>query len=226
MVDVNVIALFFTSVIIALAWGLIGFFSSKVTAGAAWDPRKLIATIIYSIILGIIGAVTGAFTLSNPSLDVFTVIDAKYFAVLVIVNKIMDAFWAWIDTKTSLAKASGGDIQVAFDVLPKGFIKVGDRVVVTDINHNMYMVDFGDGVVWGWEATDAPYLAYHEYKKPGKYTIRGMARNGSLAGYSTFEITVYGKEPDPVTPTPEPVKGYWAKLMDSIVAFLRALIGH
>lgn len=65
MADVNYILLLITAVIMALAYGLIGFFASKLNEGAPLDPAKLAATVVYSIVVGVIAVNTGVITLQN-----------------------------------------------------------------------------------------------------------------------------------------------------------------
>ena len=66
--DVNYIVLMAVAIIMGLAYGLLGFFSAKLSTGESLDVKKLAATIIYSIIVGIIAVQTGAInfdTLAN-----------------------------------------------------------------------------------------------------------------------------------------------------------------
>lgn len=63
--DVNYVLLLITAVIMALAYGLIGFFANKMEFGDAFDYPKLAATIVYSIIVGVISVNTGVITLQN-----------------------------------------------------------------------------------------------------------------------------------------------------------------
>jgi hypothetical protein len=222
MVDVNYVLLLFVAIVVALAYGLIGLFAAWAQKGESFEPRKFIATIIYSIALGIIAVNLGLISLTNVTLDIFNPLWLEYAGLLYVVNKVVDTVFDFFTKKVAAKKLAGGVISVQFDVTPKGVIKVGDRVTVTDILKNLVTVDFGDGVIWGWETTDTPGIAYHEYKAPGKYTIRGVGKNGDNTGYATAEIIVYGSSV--VEPT-EP-KGYWEKLMDSIWTFIKAILGR
>ena len=63
--DVNYVLLLITALIMALAYGLIGFFADKVNNAGKWDWAKFSATIVYSIIVGVIAVNTGVITLQN-----------------------------------------------------------------------------------------------------------------------------------------------------------------
>jgi len=63
--DVNYILLLITALIMALAYGLIGFFGDKVNTGGTWNWAKFCATVVYSIIVGVIAVNTGVITLQN-----------------------------------------------------------------------------------------------------------------------------------------------------------------
>ena len=65
MADINYILLMITAVIMALAYGLIGFFADKVNNGGSFNLPKLLATVVYSIIVGVIAVNTGVITLQN-----------------------------------------------------------------------------------------------------------------------------------------------------------------
>lgn len=52
--DVNFIVLLIVAVIMALAYGVLGLFANWMTTGAKFDIRQFLATVVYSIIVGII----------------------------------------------------------------------------------------------------------------------------------------------------------------------------
>jgi hypothetical protein len=220
--DINYLVLLFVAIVVALAYGLIGLFAGWAQNGTPFEPKKFITTVVYSIALGVIAVNLGVISLTNVSLDIFNPLWTEYMGVLYIVSKVVDTIFDFLGKKVTAARLARGVIAVQFEVAPKGVIKVGDRVTVTDILKNLTTVDFGDGVIWGWESTDSPGIAYHEYKKPGKYTIRGIAHVGKDIGWAATEVTVYGEEPVP----PIEPKGYWTILMEAIWAFIKAILGR
>lgn len=121
----------------------------------------------------------------------------------------------------------GGDVAVAFEVIPKTMTaKVGEKVTVFDQNQNIDKVYFGDGSVWAWSAGDQPYVAYHTYKKAGTYEIQANAvqrgTNGApdKTGFAvkTFKVTD-GSEPSP-NPNPTPVS-IWQIIIEWILSFFK-----
>ena len=81
--DVNYIVLLAVTIVMGLAYGFIGFFSSAMKTGDKIDLRKLAATIIYSIIVGVIAVQTGVInleTLANWQ-AIFSPIWEMYFGI-------------------------------------------------------------------------------------------------------------------------------------------------
>lgn len=83
MTDVNFIVLMAVSIIMGLAYGFIGFFAAMVKAGESLDIKKLVATVIYSVVIGIIAVQTGVInfeTLANWQ-AIFSPIWETYFGI-------------------------------------------------------------------------------------------------------------------------------------------------
>jgi hypothetical protein len=59
MVDVNFLVLIISAIIVALAYGILGLFAAKVTTGESFDLAKFLATVVYSIVIGVIATLTG-----------------------------------------------------------------------------------------------------------------------------------------------------------------------
>ena len=65
MVDVNYVMLLFVAVIMAVAYGILGYFAERLKTGAAWEWDKFAATVVYSIIVGVVAVQSGLITLVN-----------------------------------------------------------------------------------------------------------------------------------------------------------------
>jgi hypothetical protein len=63
--DVNYILLLFVAIIMALAYGLLGYFSARMSTGEPWSWSKFAATIVYSFVVGFFAVQTGVITLEN-----------------------------------------------------------------------------------------------------------------------------------------------------------------
>jgi hypothetical protein len=63
--DVNYIVLIAVAIVMALAYGLMGFFADWMTTKGAYNWAKLAATIVYSIIVGIVSVATGVFDVTQ-----------------------------------------------------------------------------------------------------------------------------------------------------------------
>jgi len=81
--DVNYIVLLAVTIVMGLAYGFIGFFATAVKTGESFDIKKLIATIIYSIIVGVIAVQTGAISLETLAnwQAIFSPIWEMYFGI-------------------------------------------------------------------------------------------------------------------------------------------------
>jgi hypothetical protein len=63
--DVNYVLLLFVAIIMALAYGIIGYFSARMSTGDPWSWSKFAATIVYSVVVGFFAVQTGVITLEN-----------------------------------------------------------------------------------------------------------------------------------------------------------------
>jgi uncharacterized membrane protein len=103
--DVNYIVLLVVAVLIALVYGIIGFFAANAKTAEGWDWAKFAATIIYSIAVGLLAALSGTFTLEAVSLDAIAPYFAMYLGFLYILQQIMDALFMKLGWKKGLARA-------------------------------------------------------------------------------------------------------------------------
>lgn len=65
MVDINYLALIAVAIIMALAYSLPGFFSNMIRAGQKWQMAEFLATIVYSIIVGVLAVFFGLINLDT-----------------------------------------------------------------------------------------------------------------------------------------------------------------
>lgn len=101
--DINFIVLIVVAILIAVVYGIIGFFGNK--TGEEWDWSKFAATVVYSIVVGLMAAFTGAFTLETVSLEAIAPIFATYLGFLYIIQQIMDIVFTKFGWKKGLAQA-------------------------------------------------------------------------------------------------------------------------
>jgi len=106
--DVNYVLLLSTAIIMALAYGLIGYFASKLNEGATWDWGKLAATVVYSIIVGVVAVNTGVITLQNISdystifSPVWAMYGGIYLGLIYVFSKIIVPIVKQFTSKTTL----------------------------------------------------------------------------------------------------------------------------
>jgi hypothetical protein len=65
--DINYVMVLAVAILFGLVYGLMGFFADKVKNGGVFDWPKLAATVVYSVIIGIVAANTGVINLTNLS---------------------------------------------------------------------------------------------------------------------------------------------------------------
>ena len=105
--DVNYILLLITAVIMALAYGLIGYFADKLNNAGAWNWAKFYATIVYSIIVGVIAVNTGVITLQNISdystifSPVWVMYGGVYLGLIYVFSKIVVPVVSQFTSKTT-----------------------------------------------------------------------------------------------------------------------------
>jgi hypothetical protein len=102
--DVNYIVLLITAIVVALAYGLIGYFSALSKTGEVFQWNKLIATIIYSLFLGYMAVITGLLTLTNLSFNIFDPMWYEYVGALYLFQTIVDAIFARFGWQKGLAQ--------------------------------------------------------------------------------------------------------------------------
>lgn len=103
--DTNYLVLLIVAIIMAVAYGLIGFFAANLKEGESYSISKLIATVVYSVVVGLVAAGTGVFTLSTVSLESIAPVFAAYLGYLYLFQKIFDALFVKLGWKFGLAQA-------------------------------------------------------------------------------------------------------------------------
>jgi hypothetical protein len=103
--DVNYVVLLIVAVIMALAYGLIGFFAAKLKDGESYSVPKLIATIIYSVAVGIVAVNTGVFTLGSVSMEAMAPVFAAYLGFLYIIQNVVDTIFVKLGWSGGLSQA-------------------------------------------------------------------------------------------------------------------------
>jgi len=103
--DVNYIVLLITAIIMALTYGLIGFFANKLNEGESYSVPKLIATIIYSLVVGFLAVNTGVFTLASVSVEAMAPVFAEYLGFLYIIQTVLDAIFVKLGWSGGLSQA-------------------------------------------------------------------------------------------------------------------------
>jgi hypothetical protein len=106
--DINYVMLLIVAVIFGLAYGLMGFFADRVKNGGVFDWPKLAATVVYSIIIGIVAANTGVVNLTNLG-DFQTILSpvwqmyaGVYLGLIYIFSKIIVPVVQQFTSKTTL----------------------------------------------------------------------------------------------------------------------------
>jgi energy-converting hydrogenase Eha subunit A len=87
---VHFLVLLVTAVIVAIAYGIPGLFAAKL-AGKPFELNRFIATVLYAVVVAVIGVLTGIVTLTNISLSIFDPIWYEYIGVLYVFQKFVDA---------------------------------------------------------------------------------------------------------------------------------------
>jgi uncharacterized SAM-binding protein YcdF (DUF218 family) len=103
--DVNYIVLLLVAIIMALSYGIVGFFAKKLTEGESYSVPKLIATIIYSIVVGFLAVNTGIFTLGSVSVEAMAPVFAEYLGFLYIIQTVLDAIFVKLGWSGGLSQA-------------------------------------------------------------------------------------------------------------------------
>jgi len=98
MADVNLIFLIVTVIVLTLLYNFCDVLRQQITTGV-WDYGYLVATFVYSIIVGIVVGYSGLINLSVPFdqwLPVIGIVWAQYFLYLTILHTVMDIIIAKI----------------------------------------------------------------------------------------------------------------------------------
>lgn len=88
--DVNFLVLIVVAIIVSIAYGVPGIFAS-IVGGKKFELNKFLATVLYAIVVALIGVFTGVVSLTNISMDIFNPIWYEYIGVLYIFQKVVDA---------------------------------------------------------------------------------------------------------------------------------------
>ena len=104
--DVNYILLLFVAIVMALAYGILGYFSARMSSGETWNWPKFFATVVYSIVVGFLAVQVGAINLENIAnwQTIFSPIWAEYLLIytglLYVFQKIVPAVWDKVANRT------------------------------------------------------------------------------------------------------------------------------
>ena len=63
--DANYMALLLVAILMGIVYGIIGFFGDKLNTDGSFKTAKFLATIVYSIIIGVLAVVTGVFNFES-----------------------------------------------------------------------------------------------------------------------------------------------------------------
>jgi len=103
--DINYVVTLIFAIIMAIAYGGIGFFAAKLNEGESYSVPKLIATIIYSLVVGFLAVNTGVFTLASVSVEAMAPVFAEYLGFLYIIQTVLDAIFVKLGWSGGLSQA-------------------------------------------------------------------------------------------------------------------------
>jgi hypothetical protein len=191
---------FIYALLTGIAWATYGFITK--TSETDFNKIKYLSTIVTALIV-----VTVMWTAGIPlEQATFEQQMVAYLAFTVGLERLFNRIAAWLasrnNNQTKRASVSTGNTDVVFDISPEGDILVGTEIILTDINHNIDYVSWGDGKIWRWSAGDAPYIARHRYEKAGTFTIQAIAKDKSSTEKT---VTVVASGP--------PTKKSWLELL-------------
>lgn len=104
--DINYIMVLAIAILMAMVYGILGFFADKLNNNGGWQWDKFVVTIIYSIIIGIASVVTGVFnfeTIANWQTifsPMWTMYAGLYMGMLYFFQKFIVPIFTRITTKT------------------------------------------------------------------------------------------------------------------------------
>lgn len=104
--DVNYILLLFVAIVMALAYGILGYFSARMSSGEAWNWPKFFATVVYSVIVGFFAVQTGVISLETIAnwQTIFSPVWAEYLLIytglLYVFQKIIPTVWDKVANRT------------------------------------------------------------------------------------------------------------------------------
>lgn len=104
--DVNYILLLAIAIIMGIAYGIVGFFSDKLNTDGAFNWQKFAATIVYSIIIGLVSVWTGLFsfdTITNWQAimsPLWITYSGLYMGLIYLFSKILVPIAAQFSSKT------------------------------------------------------------------------------------------------------------------------------
>lgn len=211
--DVNYIVLLFVAIVLGLAYGLIGYFADRVKNGGELDIPKLIATIVYSIIVGVIAVQTGAIDLTKIAdwqtifSPVWTMYLGIYLGILYVVQKILGTFVSAATTrvtvyKTILAQALG-EYRIMSDSV-FGFLTY-DMDSSQKANTEAAVKDMESKKVWQYALLVANnlYIIYQgqiaghkKYLFYGRFYARGVFSYKPISPDTLERMQKTGKIPD------------------------------
>jgi hypothetical protein len=126
--DINYIMVLAIAIIMAIAYGILGFFADKLNNNGIWDWSKFVVTIIYSIVIGVAAVVSGAFnfeTIANWQ-AIFSPMWATYFGLymgmMYFFQKFIVPIFTQITTKTKFYPRKAGMGIRKMDPESRGFL--------------------------------------------------------------------------------------------------------
>jgi hypothetical protein len=83
----------------AIVYGIVGFLQARAKSGAIWNWGQFIATLVYSVAVGLIAVLTGALTLTNVDMSIIATVWAAYIGYLTMAQTLLDALIAYLFKK-------------------------------------------------------------------------------------------------------------------------------
>ena len=126
--DINYIMVLAIAIIMAIAYGILGFFADKLNNNGTWDWSKFVVTIIYSIIIGVAAVVSGAFnfeTIANWQTifsPMWTMYAGLYMGMLYFFQKFIVPIFTRITTKVQFYPRKQQMGIRKMDVESRGFL--------------------------------------------------------------------------------------------------------
>ena len=217
-VDLTPYMPFIYALLTGIAWAIYGWLTS--TSNGDFSKIKFASTVLTSLLVVTIMWESGI-PLTQAGWQEQMIAYAAFTVGLErLIQKVVDYFNKKPSVQAFVCKASGGVTPVEFTLTPMN-PQVGDLVKFRDLQENVTLLSWGDGTLWKWDTGDEKWVATHQYKKAGTYTVTASTADKS---YMDMPITVSGISPDPV-PVPVTKKSWLEILIDWIAALITKIVG-